>query len=312
MKHVLVRLLFLALTVTAGCRTTDESSDASSFRPAQNNSPKPDLVDPKGKCTKDINEHGLPSNCDCPADYVYNDIIGKCGLSTRICSKAMVPMFYPVKGKCIVVGDGCAAADLGSAGWRRKDANDVCPAPNQPPQNGGSAKQVAGFGFQGLKTLDRAPSDQVCAAIVNAEEEACLNAGGLTFPAKGCVVLCSQPIAKKGSVAGYDFAGPRVAPALPANSACPALANAETDACLNVNGDTTYDKRCKTLCSKPIAKKGKVAGFDFSGFKSADALPANFACPQVADAVTDACLAVGGETTYTKGCGILCSFPIAK
>jgi hypothetical protein len=66
------------------------------------------------------------------------------------------------------------------------------------------------------------------------------------------------------------------------------------------------------LCDRPVAAKGEVAGFDFDGFHIRKALPDNFACPELANAVTDACLGLGGRTAFDKSCAVLCDRPVAR
>lgn len=304
-------VLCFVFGIFAGCRTAEETSDSQAFGPTKGGgTPPPSAtvidVPTTATCAKTNNTYGFPVVCVCPANYEYNAVIGKCTDTKRMCTMAIVEMFHPATGNCIHAKDGCSASDLTTGGWQRKLATDQCGPVTTGPKN------VAGFDFVGLKIMESLPANFACPQVVIAESDACLAKNAVPSYTKNCAILCSQPIAKKGSVAGYDFKGPRIALALPANGACPQLANAETDACLNINGSTTYDKSCKTLCSLPIAKKGRVAGFDFKGFKTAAALPANSACPQVALAESDACLNLQGETSYTKTCGILCNVPIAK
>jgi len=303
MKKVLFYMTFVAIAFSTGCRTTDQSSGTSAVIPPDSSS---DQIDPPGVCTADTNNFGFPSACDCPVNYLYDHTIGKCSTQninhldpTGVCTADTNNFGFPSACDC-------------PANYTYNDTIGKCTLERVTQLNGVPSTKVTGFDFKGLKVLDSAPDNQICAAVVIAEEEACNNVDGVSFKADQCQVLCSQPIAKTGKVAGYNFKGRRVADALPAMRACPRVASAEGDACREVRGKSRYEKDCKVLCSKPIAKQGKVAGFDFSGFKIADKLPPRTACAQVATEETDACLAVGGETSYTKGCGILCSFPIVK
>jgi hypothetical protein len=293
-----------------GCRTTDEGSETSAAGQVRPNPGGQSVIDPTGGCVATLYIYGFANSCSCPNGYNYNSTIGKCTLSNRMCTMAIVRMFHPDSGHCVSATNGCEASDLGSAGWRNLDTTDQCGVPTQ-----GTVKikaKVAGFDFKGFRIAAGLDQNAACPMVATPETDACLNLNGTTSFDKGCGVLCSLPIAPKNKVAGFDFKGLKISPALGQNSACPMVATAETDACINVGGSTTFDKGCKTLCSKPIAKKGKVAGFNFLGFKILDALPANGACPMVATAESDACLDAGGSVSYDKGCSIICSAPISQ
>ena len=56
-------------------------------------------------------------------------------------------------------------------------------------------------------------------------------------------------------VAGFDFGGFNIRPALVKGTACPQIATPESDACLfKAKGKTSYDESCNTLCTEPMAK----------------------------------------------------------
>jgi len=304
MKVLVLSIGILALSLTPGCRTTNEVSEIKAADPIDDNS---DQVDPTGICTPDVNQFGFPSACDCPVNYIYDHTIGKCTTQTAgsldpsgICTPDVNQFGFPSACDC-------------PPNYIYQSTIGKCISQRVPQLNGAvPSTKVTGFDFKGLKVLVRAPDNQVCAAVVNEEEEACIKIGGVISRADGCKVLCSQPIAKVDKIAGYNFKGRRISDPLPAMTACPSVATEEGDACRAVKGKSKFEKGCKVMCSKPIAKKGKVAGFDFSGFKIADKLMPPNACPSVAHEEADSCLSVGGETTFTKSCNILCSFPITK
>lgn len=53
---------------------------------------------------------------------------------------------------------------------------------------------VAGYDFEGFKTLPPLPANQGCTMQANPVTDACLARGGSTKIAKGCAVLCSLPL----------------------------------------------------------------------------------------------------------------------
>jgi hypothetical protein len=123
----------------------------------------------------------------------------------------------------------------------------------------------------------------------------------------------SEDVIRATKVSGYDLAGPK---ALPGNKAgsevCIQVLSEEQAACERVQGTTIRANGCKHLCSKPIAPRGKTAGYDFAGFKqlSADKVPVEF-CIQVLSEEQAACERAGGVTSGANGCAHLCSAPIA-
>jgi hypothetical protein len=172
-------------------------------------------------------------------------------------------------------------------------------------------RKVAGYDFEGPKITEALAPNAACPEVVTAEADACRAARGSDTYTRGCGLLCSVPIAQKGRVAGFDFAGFRSDEALAPMTACPQIADPVTDACLAVRGQTAYTKSCGVLCSLPVAPEGKVAGFDFSGYRSVEALGPMRACPEVMSPVADACLSKKGRTSYTRDCSVVCSVPVA-
>jgi len=53
-----------------------------------------------------------------------------------------------------------------------------------------------------------------------------------------------------------------------------------------------------------------ISGYNMDGYGQCRALPSGSACPQNADAVTDACLNNGGHTSYCSDCTVMCSVPV--
>jgi len=53
-------------------------------------------------------------------------------------------------------------------------------------------------------------------------------------------------------LSGYSFSGFGQCRALPSGSACPAVADPVTDACLDRNGRTSYCSDCSVICSVPV------------------------------------------------------------
>jgi hypothetical protein len=151
--------------------------------------------------------------------------------------------------------------------------------------------------------------------------KACLVAacGPDTGPAETRVAACSAhnkcvmvdaavPVAAP-KVAGFDFSGFKVSAAGLAEI-CAAVLDPVDEACHRVGGQSTAAAGCTTLCSLPVAEAGKAAGFDFDGYRSAPIAGPEL-CPEIVDAVAETCLSTGGKTTPVKGCGTLCSVPVA-
>jgi hypothetical protein len=171
---------------------------------------------------------------------------------------------------------------------------------------------VAGFDFKGFQILKKKSGGQCKFFVAPKEQLACNAAGGETVFASNCKPLCSEPIAPKGKVAGYDFTGPVIRKAPPKGIKCPAVQTAEAEACSAIGGDATKDDSCNVLCDTPIAREGEVAGFDFAGFHVQNALPPGTACTLIATPESDACFDVGGDGSRDENCNILCNRPIAK
>ena len=168
--------------------------------------------------------------------------------------------------------------------------------------------KVSGFDFDGPKALPAAPSR--CAFRVEPEEStACRELGGVTLQAADCRVLCSKPIARPGSVAGYDFQGYkklRKQDPLCAFHREPE----ESRMCREVGGVSTQATQCKILCSKPIAPTGQVAGYDLTGFRIARSNEHPDVCGMEVSGLQLACSAAGGDERAIEGCGYLCSLPL--
>ena len=169
--------------------------------------------------------------------------------------------------------------------------------------------KVAGYNFDGPKVLDGMPDDVACPQVLREDENACMVARGIVRRAEGCSILCSIPIAPRGKAAGFDFVGHKVLEAAP-SEICTQQVREEDEACSAVKGKATGVKGCKTLCSLPIAKRGKVAGFDFTGLKILDAAASEICTQQVREE-DEACAVAKGKSTGAKGCKVLCSVPIA-
>lgn len=110
-------------------------------------------------------------------------------------------------------------------------------------------------------------------------------------------------------VAGFDFDGfgsGRVA----GLEVCPEVVDAVAEACRAARGKATAVAGCKTLCSVPVAPAGRVAGFDFEGYRAGE-IAGNELCPEIVDGVAQACHAAGGIATAIKGCASVCSTPVA-
>lgn len=184
-----------------------------------------------------------------------------------------------------------------------------------------AAERVAGFDFSGVKRADALPARHGCAQTGRADllvTDACLAAEGRTIYTSTCATLCSVPVAPKGKTAGYDMTGLQTENGLTEHEGCPEVGIDDSllvsDACVAAHGKTSFTKTCETLCSVPVAPAGHVAGYNFTSFRKALAIPAQAGCPESggdAIVITDACLKAHGKTVSTKACQVLCSVPIA-
>lgn len=151
-----------------------------------------------------------------------------------------------------------ACRDNGGANIPIENCKFLCSVPYllSSAQNKG---KVIGFGFEGIVTAKVAKKDQVCAALVRPEEEACHAVGGKKIKADGCKFLCSKPIAERGKVAGYNFAGPQYGLAgLAEGDACPAILIAEDEACRLIRSSRSFTtSECKVLCSDIINPRNR-------------------------------------------------------
>lgn len=119
--------------------------------------------------------------------------------------------------------------------------------------------KIAGYDFDGFQVLDVPTIPLACPTVVTEEQTACIAAGGEASGA-GCHRLCSKPIARPGSVAGYDARGELVtSPAPDANGDAPCAAEHDPDAfaCEAVGGTVSKrapnaEGRCEILCSIPF------------------------------------------------------------
>jgi hypothetical protein len=170
------------------------------------------------------------------------------------------------------------------------------------------AAKVAGFDFSGFKVAELGGAE-ICPEIVDAVAMACNAADGKAMPAKGCKTLCSVPVAPRGKVAGFDFGGFKVADQS-GDELCPEIVDAVAGACFDAGGKASPAKSCKTLCSVPVAPRGKVAGYDFDGPKIMNAAPENMACIELVRPEEEACREVNGRIIQADDCHSLCSKPI--
>lgn len=182
-------------------------------------------------------------------------------------------------------------------------------------------ERVAGFDFSGVKRADGLPARHGCAQTGTGDllvTDACLAAGGRTIYTSTCATLCSVPVAPKGKIAGYGMIGLQTEDGLAEHEGCPEVGIDDSllvsDACIAARGRTAFTKTCATLCSVPVAPAGHVAGYNFTSFRKALAIPAHAGCPESggdAIAITDACMKAHGKTVWTKACQVLCSVPVA-
>lgn len=170
------------------------------------------------------------------------------------------------------------------------------------------SSQIIGYDFTGLKAMNPAKRDMICTQEVKAEDEACREAGGKSIWAENCKVMCSIPIAPKGKVAGFNFDKLVITDELPGDMFCPQVVTAEQEACGNVGGKAVYANQCKVLCSKPLAKKGKVSGYDFDGYQlNVSPMPKDMVCTAVLRPEDEACEKAGGTAIWANNCKVLCS-----
>ena len=169
---------------------------------------------------------------------------------------------------------------------------------------------VSGYDLEGPKVL---PSDTVlaefCAAVVSEVRTACAKAGGASSRVNGCGDLCSVPIAAAGKTAGYGFEGYVQVSDDEQPTACSEVVLPEASACEKAGGKLLSAGDCRSLCTKPIAEKGKVAGYDTKGFKVLPAATQDTVCIFVVSEVEMRCDAVGGTSTAAADCATLCSHP---
>lgn len=112
-------------------------------------------------------------------------------------------------------------------------------------------------------------------------------------------------------IQGYDLTGFKTLDAAPKDMICTTVLRPEEAACQDAGGKTFWADKCKPLCSIPVAPKGKVAGYNFTSFVVADALPEDMACAAIVSAEQEACFKNSGKTQVAKNCKYLCSVPIS-
>jgi hypothetical protein len=171
---------------------------------------------------------------------------------------------------------------------------------------------VGGFTYAGPVVLPVIESGVACPAILREEEARCWSAGGESRLADGCTAVCNLPIAPAGRVAGFTFRGFVRREALAEGTACPAILTAEAWACDNLGGTSSKDALCRDVCSKPIARRGRVAGFTFEGLVVRRAAAEGTACPAIYTQADAACDASGGTTVRDADCNVLCSTPMGR
>jgi hypothetical protein len=174
------------------------------------------------------------------------------------------------------------------------------------------SSKVSGFDLDGPKALSTTQvTSQICVQIVPREQGPCEEVHGTLSRANGCKNLCSLPIAADGKAAGYDFDGYKQASnANAATQICPEMLSEEETVCRNAHGVVTPIDACHVLCSKPIARQGKMAGYDLTGFKILPNEGTELFCPDVVSPVREACTKVHGETTRGDSCRDLCSLSL--
>lgn len=126
-RFILVSIMFV---VVAGCRSTSPRSTTGGPKdPVQSGGPatEPAAGTPRPSgCTKDLNEFGNPSQCDCATGTSYHNVVGQCVPKDRVCTLSLIRMIHPTSKKCFTAKDGCVAGDLQAVGWRAATANDGC------------------------------------------------------------------------------------------------------------------------------------------------------------------------------------------
>lgn len=112
-------------------------------------------------------------------------------------------------------------------------------------------------------------------------------------------------------VAGFNFEGFQISETAATAEFCTEEVDALSQACFAAGGEGHAVKGCASLCSVPVAERGKVAGFDLDGFQKGQAPTEAELCPEIVDAVAQFCFEAGGKTTAMKGCRSVCSVPVA-
>jgi hypothetical protein len=170
--------------------------------------------------------------------------------------------------------------------------------------------KASGFDFTGPRTR---PLGERCEKG-DAQPDvatACEAIKGQLEEADECQVLCSVPIAKEGKVAGYDFKGFVIENDGSKNPATCQINTAELLACTEAGGKVSSAAGCKSICSKPIAKPGKIAGYIGTKFQVGEAPKKSDApCQPLYSEEQMGCIIVGGEARRLQGCTkSLCSIP---
>ena len=125
----------IAVLLLAGCRTSGPlASDAAEV---SSKGGKAEVVNPSGRCTRDLNQYGVAGNCDCPTGYEYNPRIGKCSLDGRVCGEISAQLIHSALGMCEFAANACAISDMTGHGWRHVNDKDKC-------DGGGSASAPTG------------------------------------------------------------------------------------------------------------------------------------------------------------------------
>jgi hypothetical protein len=175
-----------------------------------------------------------------------------------------------------------------------------------------SSVSVSGYDFRGPQVQKKRASE-ICPAVISGEAIACGIARGKSVSTENCGTLCSVPIAPSDKRAGFSFAGFEILNKPSSRIFCPQVIGPEALACERVGGaSTSAADRCASLCSLPIARPGKVAGFTFDGFKVLDIPASGLLCPAVLTEEMAACERAGGSRSSANNCATVCSLPIAK
>ena len=168
--------------------------------------------------------------------------------------------------------------------------------------------QVRGYDFTGFKVMNGPKAGMMCTQEVKAEQEACMDAQGQSIWADNCKVMCSVPILDSRTTPGkaYGFSFKKlVVASVAGDEICAQVVKAEEEACREIGGRIIAIKGCQFLCSKPIAAKGRVSGYNFSG-PVLDQASAEM-CTTILRPEEDACSKVKGTVSYTGKCEALCS-----